>query len=598
MQLFQGRRFRTADYFVSGGESMRKINIKWAVLLALILPCSVFAGGGGQSSAGSSGSSGGPATITMMDLPKEFEATHWYAKLQKDLNVKLENVTLDPDQLNLAIASGDLADIVTLPPNSMSLVTSIIQSDIALDLTPYLDTKLQSLKLPAYAPINNLMKELMGGPEKKLYFTVYGLSQDSPEGGTRNSRGYQMRWDYYKEIGTPPINNDDDYLAALKAMQAKHPTTRTGKKTYAIGVEKNFGDMGGYRSAVTNTALNVWTFAGTRYATDVYTGKPVNGYTDIARSHYWTDMRFYNKVYLAGLFDPDSYSMSFDEYKAKIADGAYMGLYFWQEELYPKEAALDPQTKAAYISIPSTGSYTFANKIQAFGRFPQFGVFIPKNTKNRDKALEVLNFIYDPDTARTMRSGAKGTYWDYDASGKPYLFDSALELRRTSPAMPGLGDLATLHHSYSGTALHPDGGYYDLFEEKENRKQGLNPALRDFCDFYGVTYPAEAQYKLFKEGKIKDMSNDYGQNIGSYMVMPMDIKRISDATIAIYERAMPRLIQAANDAEFRQIQNQVLADAKAAGEDTVWQWITSEYSRLEKIIYPLFQQAKNAYIHK
>jgi hypothetical protein len=37
---------------------------------------------------------------------------------------------------------------------------------------------------------------------------------------------------------------------------------------------------------------------------------------------------------------------------------------------------------------------------------------------------------------------------------------------------------------------------------------------------------------------------------------------------------------------------------RAAGEDTVWQWVTSEYGRLEKIIYPLFQQAKNEYIHK
>jgi multiple sugar transport system substrate-binding protein len=573
---------------------MRKLNVKLVVFLTLILPFAVFAGGGGQRSAGSSG---GPTNITMMELTRDFETTHWYEKIQKDLNVKLEKVTLDPDQLNLAIASGDLPDIVSLPPNSMSLVTSILQADVALDLTPYLDTKLPNLKLPTYAPINNLMKDLMGGPQKKLYFVVYGMTADSPEGGTSNSRGYQVRWDYYKEAGAPPINNDDDYLAALKAMQAKHPTTKTGKKTYAIGVEKNFGDMGGYRSATANTALNVWTFAGTRYATDVYTGKPINGYTDTARSHYWTDMRFYNKVYLAGLFDPDSFSMSFDEYKAKIADGAYMGLYYKQEELYPKEAALDPQTKAAYFSVPSTGSYAFANKIAAFGRFPQFGVFIPKNGKNLEKALEVVNFIYDPDTTRMMYNGAKGTYWDYDANGKPAVFESALELRRNSPSMPGIVTI-DLRHGYSGTALNPDGAYNNLFEEKEYRSRGLNAAQQDFCNFYGVTYPAEAEYKLFKEGKIKDMSNDYGQNIASFMVMPTDIKRISDATISIYERAMPRLIQAANDAEFLQIQNQVLADAKSVGEDTVWQWITSEYSRLEKIIYPLFQQAKNEYIHK
>jgi ABC-type glycerol-3-phosphate transport system substrate-binding protein len=531
-----------------------------------------------------------------MHLSDHYESTHWYEKLQKDLNVKLERVELDPDQLNLAIASGDLPDIVTLPPNSMSLVASIIQGNVALDLSPYLDTKLPSLKRPAYAPINDLMRELMGGPEKKLYFVSWGLDADSPEGAIYNQRGYQIRWDYYKEIGAPPINNDDDYLAALKAMQSRHPTTRTGKKTYAIGVEKNFGDMGGYRSGTVNTGLNVWTFAGTRYATDVFTSQPVNGYTDTARSHYWTDMRFYNKAYRAGIFDPDSFTMSYDEYEAKVSDGAYMGLYYcFGGGLLSEEAALDPQTKAAYMSVPSTGSYAFANKISAFGRFPQFGRFIPRNAKNAEKALEVLNWAYDPDNGRIIHSGARGTYWDYDASGKPYLFESALELKRTQGTLPGI---EFIHFGYSETALHPDGGYYSLFEEKEYRGQGLSVAQQDFCDYYGVTYPAEAQYKLFKEGKIKDLSNDYGQSIGSFMMMPMDIKRISDATIAIYERAMPRLIRAATDAEFLQVQNQVLADAKAAGEDTAWQWITGEYSRLEKIIYPLFLQARNEYIHK
>jgi hypothetical protein len=152
--------------------------------------------------------------------------------------------------------------------------------------------------------------------------------------------------------------------------------------------------------------------------------------------------------------------------------------------------------------------------------------------------------------------------------------------------------------SWNYTCLHPDGAYYNLINEKEYRSRGLNPALQDFCDFYKVSYPAEAQYNLFKQGKVKDMSNDYGADIASFMVMPTDIKRISDGVVQIFERAMPRLIQANSDAEFLQIQNHVLADARAAGEDTVWQWLTSEYGRLEKIIYPLFQQVKNEYIHK
>jgi ABC-type glycerol-3-phosphate transport system substrate-binding protein len=577
---------------------MKKLCLLLAAVLMILVIETVFAGGGRQGGAG--GTVAGPVTLRINDLTRNYESTMWYAKLQKDLNVEVEALSLEVEQLNLAIASGDLPDITILPPNSMSLIASIIQADAALDLSPYLESKLPNLLRPAYAPINKLMQELMGGPNRKLYFTAYGMSADNPEGGILPSRGFIVRWDYYKDIGAPPINNDDDYLAALKAMQAKYPLSRSGKKTYAIGVEKNFGDMGGYRAATTlgNVALNVWAFAGTRYATDVYTGRPVNGYTDVNRSMYWTDMRFYNKVYRTGLFDPDSFSMSFDEYKAKIADGVYMGLYYLQEELYEKEAALDTQTKAKYVPIPSTGAYAFANKIAAFGRFPQFGKLIPKNSKNQEKAMEVLNWLYDPDNSRVMYLGDRSVYWDYDANGKPYMLDKALEMMASTPMLPGLDTRDQHQINYADTALHPDGSYYNIMHEKEYKGRGLNPALQDFCNFYKVSYPAEAQYNLFKQGRVRDLSNDYGQNITSFMLMPTDIKRISDGVVQIFERAMPRLIQANSDAEFLQIQNQVLADARAAGEDTVWQWVTSEYVRLEKIIYPLFQQAKNEYIHK
>jgi hypothetical protein len=408
------------------------------------------------------------------------------------------------------------------------------------------------------------------------------------------------RWDYYKEIGAPPINNDDDYIAVLKAMQAKHPTTKTGKKTYAIAVEFNLGDMGGYRAATTRTdiALNVWSFSGTRYATDVYTGKPVNGYTNLERSHYWADMHFYNKIYREGLFDPDIFSMNGDAYGAKLADGVYMADYYRQDNLYNAEVKTDPQSMAYYIPVPSTAAYAYANKPTALGGFPQEGRMIPKTTKHVEKALEVLNFLYDPDNVRIRYWGDKGVYWDYDAGGKPYIFPKALEDRVASPVLPGLDDARYNQMPWRATAIHPDGAYYDLINEKEYKGLGLIPPLQDFCAYYGITYPAEAQYNLFKQGKVKDMSNDDGSNITGYMAMPTDIRRTSEAVKESFERAMPRLVQSNTDAEFLHIQNEVLAAAKAAGEDTVWQWITTEFNRLEKIITPLYEQVKPFYIHK
>jgi hypothetical protein len=130
----------------------------------------------------------------------------------------------------------------------------------------------------------------------------------------------------------------------------------------------------------------------------------------------------------------------------------------------------------------------------------------------------------------------------------------------------------------------------------ENRSRGLSTAFKDFSDYYKVRYPAEAAYKLAREGKTIDLGNDYGQFISGlvYSSVPTDTRRIIDTVNEIFNRAMPRLIQAKTDAEFNQIQQQVLSDARAANEATAWQWISSEYGKLEKIVGPLFREAKQS----
>ncbi|MBD5458037.1 MAG: hypothetical protein HDR27_05625, partial [Lachnospiraceae bacterium] len=42
-----------------------------------------------------------------------------------------------------------------------------------------------------------------------------------------------IRWDAYKEMGYPEVNNDDELLELLKEMQEKYPETPGGEKIYA-----------------------------------------------------------------------------------------------------------------------------------------------------------------------------------------------------------------------------------------------------------------------------------------------------------------------------------------------------------------------------
>jgi hypothetical protein len=355
--------------------------------------------------------------------------------------------------------------------------------------------------------------------------------------------------------------------------------------------------MGGYRAHfLSNVALNPWSFGGSMYSTSFRDSQVVNGYTDIAHSQYWTDMVFYNKVFRAGLFDPDSFTMNYDEYKAKIADGAYMALYYRESTLLEAESVLNPQTTADYIPVPTAAAVSFSDKLQVFGSFPSSGMFIPATSKNREKALEVLNWLWDPDNNRVFFSGEKGAYWDYDTSGKPEFFSSTIDFMANDPERlrrEGFGNFVNFS-AYSAEGVHPDGYPYDLNQMVENRMQTLNAAQKDFCDYYNIRYPAEALYNLALEGKTVDLTGDYGQIVSGlvYSNIPLDMKRIIDAVNELFNRAMPRLIQAKDDAEFRQIQQQVLAGANAANEPAAWRWILNEYNRYFAIITPQFRQAK------
>ncbi len=514
--------------------------------------------------------------------------------LQEKLGIKLDYTEYDDDSFNLMLAGGDLPDIVI---GIQQAIPSIITNKLALDVYPLLDEYAPNVKQGIYESSIGILRDMLGGEENALYFFAPNVGVENADGGSWSSRGYIVRWDYYKEIGSPEIHNDDDYLAALKAMQALHPTTTDGKQTYGIGVEQSLGDMGGYRASFLKpTLLNPWSFSGSKYACGFDDAELYNGYTNLERSSFWSDMTFYNKVYREGLFDPDCFTMSYDEYLSKIAAGTYMGLYFLENTLYEEMSATDPATLAAHIVIPSEGSLTFSNKLSLLGNTPAAYSFISAASPNWQKCLEIYNMLYDQDFVRLMYSGEQGVHWDYDADGVPHMFEETMKQAQEGGEAwrkTGIGVSLKGLTAFYATTKHPDGYYYDLAQEKENRALGQNAMRQDYCDTYGVSYPTEILCQYVEEGRTIDMSNDYGQTIAAGVSnVPMDIKRIMDACNDILYRAMPRLVMAESDEAFAAIQAEVFAQLKEAGEETAWTWCLSAWNESKAAVEPLFLAAK------
>lgn len=563
---------------------------------SLLLALSLFLG---MLTGASSLAEDKPTVITIGSVatfPAEWLTFAAMQKLQSDLNIQLDYIQYDDDNFNLMLASGDLPDIVV---GKQVAIPSIINNKMALNIDPLLEEYAPNLLRDEYANTASILREMMGGPEKALYFFAPNVGTENGAGGISNTRGYILRWDYYKEMGAPEIKNDDDYLAVIKALAEKYPTTADGKKTYGIGVESSLGDMGGYRASFTMPVLsNPWSFSGYKYTSSFLDATLYNGYTDLEHSAYWTDMAFYNRIHREGLFDPDSFTMSYDEYASKVAAGTYMGLYYADGSLYNEAVLDDPQTTSGFIAIPSEGAMSMADKLAILGNAPTYYSFISASSDNWEKCLAIYNTLYDPDFNRLAYSGEQGVHWDYDDEGVPYIFEEALAMKQSNDPewkAAGYGSVPFAFIGFNETGKHPDGEYYNLFQMAAYRGMSLNPLQQDFCAYYELEYPTQGEYKLAQEGIIADMSNDCGQTISAGVSdIPMDIKRIMDNCNDIIYRAMPKLIMAETEEAYLQVQQDVLAQLEEADEATAWAWCLDAWNASKDVILPIFNNARDA----
>jgi ABC-type glycerol-3-phosphate transport system substrate-binding protein len=223
------------------------------LLAALTVPVFLFSGG---QSSGRGSASGGPTTVTLANnrIATEIWETEVWQDIQKRANVKVDFSFYDVDKMSLMMASGDLTDIVL---TNQRFLSNIFAGNMAMKLDPILETHIPNALLDMYKTRNQMLRLFLGGSDGSLYILSPGLGPENTGGMDSNYRGYAVRWDYYKEIGAPPIDNDDQFVAAVKAMVARHPTTPDGRKIWGMGVQNDMSYF--YVHGILTSGLNPWT---------------------------------------------------------------------------------------------------------------------------------------------------------------------------------------------------------------------------------------------------------------------------------------------------------------------------------------------------
>ena len=515
--------------------------------------------------------------------------------LEDLLGVEIHYVYLSADVYASAMANGTLPDIVATDNN----LSTIRESGVALDLDPYLEE---------YVP--NFLQGEAG-----LTYTVFRQLQDEGEGfyffpsriGYNNVgfsvgtsyRGYIVRWDYYAELGYPPIRDEDDYLNVLMRMHANHPLTEDGYPTYLYGT--NYLD--GYETAF-RAGLDLDYWAAYKYQNNIFTNEIYDGYTDPAHSMWWTSMAWLNKLYRAGKtdgsFDMDIFTQAKAQYSAKRTRGQYLGLPAANESLYREKSRTDPDTLTGYSFVPTNAVNLYTNVYQLMGNGSAYMWFISANSPNKETALKLFNYMCDPDFLREAFMGRRGVTWDYDANGVPRM--TGYGQTQMDAFRAGRGDRENYYVNWGSfndfpnnwpilreNLTHPDG--YPLDFVTLTRAYGIdtmtNGIARDISSHYGVELPLDAFYDV---GAL-DFRNDCGEAISSSISsLNRDQLHILSEAEAILENVRIDLILAETDEEFNAIRDDTIHRLIALGEPEVFGAYRQKWDAAASVIVPMVFQ--------
>ena len=520
--------------------------------------------------------------------------------LEDQLGVEIDFVYLTPEAYAAGLASGDLPDIVSTNNN----LSTILENGMALNVDPYLEKYVPNFLKGDARVAYDVFKQLLNEEDgfyffpQKIGYNGIGYSNDP------SNRGYVVRWDYYKELGYPPINNEDDYLAVLQQMHKKHPYTEEGYPTYLIG-SNNFS---GYATAFhAEVSLDYW--AAYKYQNNIFTNEVYDGYTDTEHSMWWTSMAWYNKLYRAGKadgsFDMELLTQTTEQFDAKCARGQYLGLLNGKSSLYDEKVQEDPDTLTGYGLVPTSATNLYTNVYQLLGNGSRYMWFISANTQYKEAALELFNYMCDPYFIREAIMGQQGVTWDYDADGVPQMtkygrqqldeYNAGDAPEDNYYAKWGTYDMLSADWPIlRDNMTHPDGYPLDFLTLTRDYAMGTmtNNISLDMCKHYKVELPSDAHYKA---GGL-DFRNDCGEAISS-TISSLDRNQlhILEGAEEILDDIHVDLVLAESDEEYNAIRDEAIKSLTELGEPEVFKAYQQKWDAAAAVIVPLVREAQIAH---
>ncbi len=403
--------------------------------------------------------SGGIVTLDVYSQLANYsgEQVGFFSTLLEDkFGVRL-NIISDADGTYASrMESGDLGDIVVWA-NTGTQYQEAVRQGLLLDWESedYLDPdggsmldnygqdikKYFQLGLESNRQIND---EMIGN--NKIYGIGHGLSTDT------NSHeaffySWDIRWDLYKELGYPEINDLDDYYDLLVAMKELEPYDDNGNPTYAFSLWSDWDDaMVMYVKSFVSAYYGYDEIGMGLYDTenDVFHGALEEG------GPYLQMLEFFNRLNQAGLIDPNSLTQDYDTMIAKVSNGGtFASIFNYAGYIAYNTPEHLAEGKMMGTLIPDDA------RVIVYGMNPYGGDrvwSIGSTSQYPELAMQIINYLATPEGAMAVWHGLEGVHWRYAEDGG---------MEYTEFGKQCINDKSTLQNGHTWTSPET-GKTYDL----------------------------------------------------------------------------------------------------------------------------------------
>ena len=348
----------------------------------------------------------------------------WFAKLIKDkFNIEL-NIIASQVVGNTIYATrseeGNLGDILVV---DKAKFPEIVEAGLAKDISDKLPACENIMKFKTQIDVYN---KGLTGEDGKYYGIPTEMTDTSPTSITDDViySSPMLRWDLYKQIGSPKLETLDDLLAALEKIHEVHPTNEEGDPAYPFSLWPDWDGNDNMIGPANVVQLTTWygqKLKGSAMLMPDMTFSPLYE----RENAYYKITKFLNQANQKGLVDPDSGTQNWDNACAKMSSGRVDVMWYsWQVGFWNSVDRLNAGTAFRFIPVNDMKFYADADRY--FGSDRMFGIGAGVEGEKYDRIMEFLDWYASPEGATFEHDGIEGlNYVVEHGKFKPYK-DNAL----------------------------------------------------------------------------------------------------------------------------------------------------------------------------